>query len=44
MGDKVQGSLLEDEVDVGAIMCGNIAGRVVDTYDVECILDILTGF
>jgi len=44
MRDKVQGSLLEDEVDVGAIMCGNIAGRVVDTYDVECILDILTGF
>ena len=26
MRDKVQGSLLEDEVDVGAIMCGNIQG------------------
>ena len=44
MHDKVQGSLFEDEVDVGAIMCGNIAGRVVETFDVEGILVILTGF
>jgi len=31
MHNKVQGSLLKDEVDEGAFMCGNIAGRVVDT-------------
>ena len=38
MCDKVQGSLLEDEVDEGAFMCGKIAGRVVDTCDGGCFL------